>query len=531
MKKQTSLVLNRRFPGKIGFFLILTMLVAAILFTSCPDTVEYSTDELIDNGITSLMDGDFDKAVSSFEDAWKQDKNDPQAIVYSTLAKLASIAVDSKVKNLMQNRLGIKNYPGTLNKLLSPDWMETYTDEYILWGYYDTQYNRWVSWYDEWDIDDYGLPEVGYYVYDYMNDQYILVSNVPIYDETYDTQLPGLNVPSWFKDTNLYKDSFTSGNLQSTTTFSLLLAANLVDKNTNGLNALLDDLLDSCFGSNFEAAYDRAKTLTTNVVIDADMMEAFGLEEIFEGTIEFGIAEMKVLFAAIRIYKASLEWVTAYDWNTDLNFLKNGKLWDGEDTGTKPSNASLPLRNNFLKDRNNGRMANSKADFILAIDDCIDAYDLWIEYDWLPTGYIDTLQEYVWIQDGFKELKKAINNGTAFYIVDSSGSNTYNNSPTDALFGIDMGKFFTPGYLSIDKLIEKTGSGNTVAPVFYAYNEDSDDWMIIGQKTAIKDFDLIGFRLLTAPLQEIILGVDMPVDVTLDLFPPELAEIVWDWYH
>jgi len=548
-------------------------------------------DSLINAGISAMEAGNYDAAISSFDSAYALDNNNQAAILYSTLGRLAAIAVNDNVKALMTNRLGITNYPGTISKLISPDWLETYTDEWLEYNYYNG--NDWAYWSDEDDsrfFDYYELtPEAGYYKYiqntwrmilgettkrlgnqseelDWYQDEtsyywywydqdpsssnytyigfttqgyyrtvpvYELISTTPQY-ETDTSSLPGLNVPSWFSDTNLYKESFTSANLKSTTTFSMLLFTNLIDKNSDGLNNLLDDLLSAVFGTAFESAYNRAATLNSNVTLNASTLEAFGLSDIFEGgNVEIGKAELNILFAAMRIVKASLEWVAAYDWNTDLNFLKNGPLWDDWTKLNAYTPANLPLRNNFLKARSNSMMAQSKADFIKAIDDSIAAYNMWIGADSnLPAGYIDTLNEYLWIKDGFTQLKNAIDSGGSFYVKDASGSTTYSNTQQDALFGINMGKFFTPGQLAINMLIENTTiSGKGAAPKFYGYQ--NDNWVEITERTQISSCEVIGFQLNMQPVREIIiLGFEeMPDNVELPILPPDYAEHIWDWYN
>jgi hypothetical protein len=316
----------------------------------------------------------------------------------------------------------------------------------------------------------------------------------------------------------------------------LLLLSNFIDKNTNGLNSLLDDLLSSVFGDAFESAYNRAATMTGNIKLDESTLAAFGIEEIFEGEeVYIGKAELNMLFAAMRFVKASLEWVSAYDWDTDLNFLRNGPLWDDWSKLGSNKPANLPFRNNFLKDRGNGMMAKSKADFSKAIDDSIAAYNLWIgDSSNLPQGYKDTLNEYQWVKDGFDQFKTAINSGGTFYVKEhDAGTASYSNTSANAILGINLGKFFSPGQLAIDKLIENTGSGNSIAPKFYGNSTGNDEgWTEITEKEQISSCNSIGLMIKVAPINEIVVtGVEDREDSVMAIFSPDLAEIVWDWYH
>jgi hypothetical protein len=667
--------------------LLVSILIGAFLFIGCGgDDFTHFTEPLTEaeilliEGIDALKEGNLDVAVNAFEAAYVSDPTNQEAIVYSTLARLASIAVDDKVKALMSERLGIKNYPGTLNKLITPDWLETYTHEevvgsyrdgtgWVYWcraddwifnyyglppkaGYYrwqslsqsimhlgetvrrvgqlnsflDVGIGNWVYWHgvNSWIFNYYGLtPQAGYYYevwnqntgwsvvlystepwegnlpeyWDYetgrryewrdtapsgwtgftvpgyywqQSGTYTFVSETPQYRTRSSSFLPGLDVPSWFANTNLYKDSFTSTQLQSYTTFALLMVSNLIDKNTNGLNNLLDELIEAVFGANFEAAYNRVATLNNRVKISKDMLDVFGISEIFEGEeVYINKAELNILFSAMHIIKASLEWVAAYDWNTDLNFLRNGATLDDylqsssaknvffkgpvglrdDNSGTlRLSDASLPLRNNFLKDRNNGMMEKSKASFVKAIDDAIGAYNLWVgDSSNLPQAYRDILAEFIWVRDGLNQLKNAINTGGTFYVREhDAGTSTYSNIASGALLGINMGKFFTPGHFSLENMIEtKTVPGRGIAPKFYGFTFDDWDWEFtdtyeITSREQIVNYNSghyknrLGFMFKTNPITEVIvygLDLDLPQTIAVDLIRPDYALILWDWYH
>jgi hypothetical protein len=357
----------------------------------------------------------------------------------------------------------------------------------------------------------------------------------------------------------------TGKSLLSTTNYMMLLFANLIDKNTTGLNALLDGILSSVFGTNFDAAVTRAAPLADNasIEISAASLEALGLSEMFESgdRVYIGKAELNVLFSAMRFVRASLKWVTAYDWNTDLSFLRDAGIWQRESEYNKTP-ANLPLRNSFLGDRNNGMMAQSKADFVTAIDEAIAAYTIMTsDAGKLPQGTVDVLEDYMWVKEGFAALKAAINggNGGVFYAKEySEGAQTYTNDATNAVFGINLNKFFTPGQLSLDKLIEFETTARGKTPKFYGfidhyqepgygnwYNVDMwtenaftstaqmDQGMSIPGLGVKLPFDSIGFKYKLAPIKEvIILGLeDVNAEEKVGHFPVDLGKTVWDWYH
>jgi hypothetical protein len=598
--------------------------------------------QFLDAGIDALAAGDFDVAIDAFESAWQQDKTNTEAIVYSSLGRLASIAKDQNVRNLMLSRLGFTSYPGTIDKLITTDWMATYTGENLVGGYYEngkwlywydqedawvakylqqyelplkagyyyseqlpqTRYTlvkasaekitgpldryydddrgAWVYWYD-WDLGN-GYQGPGYYYWTYTSDTaifvsgtkktgpldnyydddfgstiywhasepgggsqgsgyywstdhtYILNSETPRYDR-WTEKMPGLSLPSWFENSGAYKDNLTSAGALQASQWPLLFFANLVEKNQNGLNSLLDDILSSVFGSAFDDAAGRSKDLSYDQVIelDAELVEAFGLTELFEGDdIYVGKAELDLLFSSLRIFKATLEWVAAYNWDTDVSFLRTD--WTTIEDISTLSPKNLPLGNNFMKDRNNGMMAKSREDFVKALATAVVVYEHLSSADSeLPEAYVDELKNYGWLKDGLSKLGAAIENGGTFYVPEQEPSgSSYDNSAANALIGINMGKLFTPGQFAIDQLIETESGGK--APQFYAFH--GSDPVAITSKEQFDALDeYVGFRLKLGRIKEVIVkGLDdvIPADETamdMPLFPAQFAKELYGLYH
>jgi len=487
------------------FCLTVVIIAVAVFAAGCDqDTDEKNTNidnkedvsEQISSGVSDLEKGNFDAAINAFESAYAQNKTDPEAIVYSTLGYLVSIPKDQSVRNLMTNRFGIKNYPATIEGLLDYEsWFVSYTEEY--------------------------------------ND-----------GESAVHKLPDLDVPSWFSGTNLYKESLTGGGLKSPFTFSLLMMVNLIDKNTNGLNVLIDEILSAVFGSKFESAYDRIAALNSSVKISKSTLEAFELGDLLDDIlgageeIFIGKAELYVTFAYMRILKANLEWISSFNLNTSLEFLKNAQVWD-DFSKSKP--ADLPLRNNFLADRGNGGMTKSKENFIKAIDDLAAVYDIFFgSNSTLPEVIQEELENSVgWAKSALTQLKTSINNNGIFWVKEPSG-NTYNNNQTDASFGIDFGKFFTPGTITANKLIESTGSGAAAKPIFYGATEKFYDYNTgeyirnysnpLNNKNLFDNWAYIGFKFKFSAFSEIIKDVAFN-DEIITFLDPEDAKIIWDWYN
>jgi hypothetical protein len=440
----------------------------------------------VDEGIEALVEGRFDAAIDAFETAYQQDHANREAIIYSSLGKLASIAKDQNVRNLLRDRLGFNEYPGTIDSLIAGDWIESY-------------------------------HQVG---------------------------LPGMDLPAWLTETGSYTDNLTGdGPLLRGSAWPLLLFANLADKNQNGLNTLLDAILSSVFGASFEEAAGRFSALAYNqsVEVDKDVIDAFGLSEILEGDdLYIGKAELDLLFSAVRLVKATLEWVAAYDWNTDVSFLQSDWQTLADRIGTlTPS--SLPFRNNFMKDRDNGvTMTKSRNDFLKAIGDALATYDHLAGADSeLPGAYVDTLKENGWVKDGLNKLKIAIEGNGRFYVPEQTPSgNTYNNSSINAVVGFDMGKLFNPGQLAIDQLVEMESDGRS--PQFYSFSAwNNSPAHVVDTKDHIDSLDeswYVGFKLKVSRIKEVIvLGREIDrieeLEGEMPLFPAKIGKDLYGLYH
>jgi hypothetical protein len=434
---------------------------------------------ILERGTRYLLNEDYDRAVESYKEAYAKDNSNAEAIVYSVLGELAAISIDPKVKNLMQDRLGVKSYPATMGALFSDSWMENYPDE--------EEENR----------------------------------------------VPGLQVPDWFKTTGVYLESKITGGVESYTTWSLLLAANLLDKNTSGLNGFFDDILSSVFGTTFEDLFSRAQRLkdSDTVELDTRIIEKIGLDEILEGDVIISKAELDVLLAGLRIVKASFEWLASYNWDTDFSFLKfNWNNYEDFLAKLKAANVSnLPFRNGFLKNQNVDLLNKSKADYIMAVDMLIGAYNAIGGKDYIPDAFKDEWNNYSWIRDGLQKLRTSITDAAQFWIPENipTGS-TYPNTKSGALLGIDMGKFFTPDYFTLEKLVEPEGN----APKFYGLaNMGGNNGTHITNQAGIDSYEAIGFKLTLGPVKALILEIFDDLEDNYIPMPKDCGKVLYELYH
>jgi len=363
-------------------------------------------------------------------------------------------------------------------------------------GYYDES-GRYARWYDEWYVQSSAYPgvnRVGYHRQTCGSSNtgfscnYTFVSSEKRF---YNATLPGLADVNWVKGSNSVYNSTLFNNAPTVDTWAILLYANLLDKNTNGLNNFLDEAIDAVFGASFKEVCSRIDKLEGKPLftLDKEFLEAVNLENVIDEHDMVGWPELNALVSFMTAIKGSLEWIAAYDWNTNLNFLKFAWTNDEADFYNKLRGVNardLPFNNNFLKARS-GKMDASKASFIKAVEGLQASYTAIQSSSIYPS--VLKGETYKVINEGAGQLASAIRNGGVFYVPidDFSYSNpagvavpsrpndenqlfkTANNPlnisswPTSGN-GINMGKLFQPGYFSLQNLFE-TEDGK---PVFYA---------------------------------------------------------------
>ena len=437
---------------------------------------EYESKPDVEAQLKSCIDylkaENWDGAVECYDGAYNKDDNDPNAIIYSALANLAKISTDQKVATLLQDHLGFTEYPNKLNALFSSSWLKKYP-EYIEDYYYDPAYDTYVEWIEkDWGWE--GISVNGYYTYDWDSREYTLISSDPKYRYT---SLPGIKTPGWVMgEGSLYNDMLLNGTIIGADAWALSLIANIIEKNTSGVNTLLDDVVSGVFGASYDKAVERVKKLETrkNTVISLDpyFIEKLGLESIFDEYDKIGWAEVNVITSAMLLAKASLEWVQSYNLDNDLTALKYSWKADSDDILDRfraIDKTKVPFNNNFLKARP-GKIGKSKEDFIKAIEGLQASYSA-IQSSELYSGKVK--EAYRTINSGFSEMLKAINNkdNKGKFYIPKDDPTTIDSWPTkdgkDVAATIDFGKFFEEGYLSLDKIFETEGG----KPVFYLHGQ------------------------------------------------------------
>jgi len=475
------------------------LLIGIVLFVACTSeneeenpnsdvdvpTAGKDVDQLLKDAIQSLENEQWDEAVAYYNAAYEKDNNDPRAIIYSTLANLAKISTDPKVATLIKDNFGFTEYPNKLNALFSDSWMkETPSVEK---KYYDPNLKLNVEWFYKGqkvrirhyftdDEDTVLVNAAGYY---YAEGKELKLAS-PEPRLSYE-RLPDIKTPSWVKGNGSLYDSYLLKSAFSVENWYVSIMANVLDKNSNGFNNTLDEVIEGVFGTSYNEAVNRLKKLENRkdekITLDPYFIEKLELEEIFDEYDKIGWAEVNAVLSAMLAIKASLEWVQTYDLNTDLNWLKYA--WEvTPDVADQSlinhfkslSASQVPFNNNFLKPRSDKSMATPKATYTAAIKGLQASYTSIQNSDLYPTEVKDP---YTAINDGFNKLIVAINDGGKFYIPEEipGKGETWPATSSKAKATIDFGKIFTPGYLSLQNIFETDAD----RPVFYSESEECDE--------------------------------------------------------
>lgn len=298
------------------------------------------------------------------------------------------------------------------------------------------------------------------------------------------------------KFNNLENENWFTMGLNNAEALSMLVLANILNGNSDGLNDAVDDLYSTLFESDeYNSAITKINSIKNAVELPAAVVQGMELNEMLgEGeTFKIGAPELKLIKSALDVLKGTFEFIQSYNLNIDLSLLKvdwsmfmadepgeDGINWMLDNFGSY--NAKIdPIANNLLGARGNGvgtaKMNQAKATFIGVIDDVIAAYDDIVAEDSIyPAAISGMLGEYAVLKDTALKLKAAIKDGGLFGIP--------NGLPRDATewpvpvsmngvtsgayeFIIDFGKIFTPGYFSIANMFDTTASGGRTVPVIY----------------------------------------------------------------
>jgi hypothetical protein len=330
----------------------------------------------VEEGLTALADLDFDLAYTKFNAAYEADNLNVDAMFWSALLNISAVAVDSDTVALMKDRIGYLDYPETMNDLIAGTWIS---------GTY------------------YGVSNE----FDPANFEYISSINLdnPI-------SLPKLEVPEWAESligSSIEGERLAEGDLEeiiTMATYPQLLMVNLVSRNPNGLNDMIDAVLAGPYGERLTTALELIEALPDSgyITVPADVIAAIaskmptptseapvslgsdvsGLGDIPSSgdipmpTIMIRKAELKAFSAIVQVSKSMVQLLASYNLNYPISFLQN-EMWTKEGNATAMQDLFAqdnPFKAGFMSNRSDATRNAAKATMLAALSDYQEAVDL-----------------------------------------------------------------------------------------------------------------------------------------------------------
>jgi hypothetical protein len=425
----------------------------------------------------------YDTAAAFYEEAWEKNHEDPEAIFYSSLAKLAGLLIDPEVRSIISS-FHVAT-PGTL-------------DDWICDGYSEGE-KWWTTYSGTYTIGE-GDAAVNY--------------------AGRDMTLPRISPGQWGFVTP-YSDFAISHEPDHIQTFKNHLFWGLIASYTGGFNPLIENLLRDVFGKDFEAAAARAATFPADAKVELHsvLKTRFGLEDYYgTGTTYVGKAELDYIFGTLRAIKAAVEYLSAYDLTMNMrNWLiteivptdgfdavlhkmlllsdqmsgARKDLWQDYPTVIR----MLPFRNNFLRIKKASALSAARDDFITAFGMLNPALAHWYGADngSGSTPWTTTAQDKkTWLKNALSQATTALGSNGVFYFPNkipdtlvgadwvwpSPGWDWPDSSASDTadvkIYGVNTEKFFTPGALTLQNIFVTEMGGEAPQLWQIEWYEDRD---------------------------------------------------------
>jgi hypothetical protein len=421
--------------------------------------IEMDYEGLMASARKYLNAGKYDNAASFYEEAYKKNNADPEAVFYSTIGQLANTLLDKDVRSLLGS-LYFSNLPGNLE-----DWV------------CDPDYWTGETWYKT----------------------YLATEEIPE-----DATLPKINTRISGFATPYGDFKIAQVNPQTRQTFNNNLFWALLSSYRGGFNEFVDKVNRYVFGNKFEAIARRAESLPQDakVPLNGQLKKRFKLEELYgDGDVYVGKTELDYIFANLRVLKAAFEYLAVYDWTIDLRpwmvseiaekdgldevLMKIFGLSSGahKDYWNNPSTVAriLPFKNNFLSVRNTAYMGRAKNDASRALNAADAAMAHWYGDGEGTARFITSARgKYQYARDGISAAKSALDNEGVFYFpkkLPKAGADAEWPDADSADYGVNVAVFFTPGVFSLQNIFTTELGGR--APTLYKikwYEDRADSY-------------------------------------------------------
>lgn len=389
-------------------------------------------------GISYLKEKKFDEAYTCFENAYAKDSTNVDAQFWATLLKITSVSTDSSTVSLMREKIGFVDYPSSMTSLFSEKWFNSryygYKDGFYVVADADdydehdcirgtitpasSPQDYCFFWFDNghgvsWQSGKFLFtpsPTGGCYTnyFTIGSDTYSSVSQIlakypgsPVYarsnhvlDVTDVRMLPRIEIPSWASSTI---DGATgvegdSASALSGDDYFVYLALNLIERNPNGLNSMVDSVLSGPFGASLDQAFAMIDALpdSAQLTIPNDLLAVYTeTGDLPEVAVKLNKAELLAFAGSCKVFKSMIEVLSSYDLNYPLAFARRDMWTDDGESALADLYAQVnPIESGFMKNRSSSARTAAKATLDSAIDDYTDAITLLLG-NIEKTGYLD----------------------------------------------------------------------------------------------------------------------------------------------
>jgi len=473
-------------------------------------SAEFETSDfagMLSNAQNYLKAGEYDTAAEFYTQAYNKrggaaNQNDVNEVLfYYSFVKLGDILLNSTVRSL----LGI----GSLQMKLVPSTLDDWICDKNVSELYEQKDNLW---YATWSGLDYGNDNKGY----------IVEGNAILWHPrtdlvTEDKVLPrleervgiargnaGNGLGGWgdsFPDTSLVQGA----NPSSPQKFANLLFWLLLIQNRNaGFNDLLQKIEDRMFGNAFEEAAQIAAQVPDgyqNVPLYDTLKNRFELDKYYGdgASIKVGKAELDYIFGALRMVKAAVQFLRAYDWgiylqpylieelspgdglDQILNYVfrlaDNNDYYKGYWGNTVTVGRTLPFKNTFLNTRLSENFAKAKNELSTALTMINNSMNYWH-----GTGSNFSSQgksNYQWAKTAFTQAKDAMdgrNSGNFNFPKKLPKAGESWPAVGSGDYAVNVTAFFAAGAFNLPNLFTMEPSGVRAPAMFKIpwYTEDYD---------------------------------------------------------
>jgi hypothetical protein len=507
--------------------------------TTTPTTTTTTTTDpaaaaaYVNTGIENLTAKKFTEARASFALALASDPTNVDAQVWKALLDAANRAVNPDIVSLFKENFGFSGYPSDLTSLLSSTFLSTqiyYSKNgfvpiaseagfqqsiYLRGTFTPNSSGKYINYYNfsnpsnsstceqgTFSFSDAGdsvvcfyYDEAGYYA-SYDNSvklssyssatRYVEVATLADLSKPY-ALLPEISVPSWapsLKDNN------------SISAYAMKILANVVDRNTTGINGIVDKVLSGAFGSDFDTVIAAIRALPSgaSVTVPAALLSAYSGGSAPSYTIAINKDELLAFAGQQELMKGLVQYVASYNLtypigvfaldynNPELNKDTDGDgISDWAESYMSTTVSPLVTSSGLLTDRSQATRTAAKTTIVTAMDDLYTAatnisaelkktsgaYSAYFTAE--STAAADMAATIDAVTPEVQAAKNAISGGGGYSYTYSVTNKGVTTSKTVTVY---PSKIFDSAIFSFPSLFEYSGG----KPVAYAQTYASSAW-------------------------------------------------------